>query len=152
MATGAGICVDGELLHDTDFQKSIEEYIASPRGAGDKQRMKSALKIVGNISNRIVGVAVADADGILYQYDKYEISASTKINLWSDQEAVREIFADMHELNQGRSIPRYQIVTEPHVHPNMETRGWCIWPFHSGAVILIRIFRIFFCFLFRWIR
>ena len=134
MATGAGICVDGELLHDTDFQKSIEEYIASPRGAGDKQRMKSALKIAGNISNRIVGVAVADADGILYQYDKYEISAPTKINLWSDQEAVREIFADMHELNQGRSIPRYQIVTEPHVHPNMETRGLVhlAFPFRRG--------------------
>ena len=134
VATGAGICVDGELLHDTDFQKSIEEYIASPRGAGDKQRMKSALKIVGNISNRIVGVAVADADGILYQYDKYEISAPTKINLWSDQEAVREIFADMHELNQGRSIPRYQIVTEPHVHPNVETRGLMhlAFPFRRG--------------------
>ena len=134
VATGAGICVDGELLHDTDFQKSIEEYIASPRGAGDKQRMKSALKIVGNISNRIVGVAVADADGILYQYDKYEISAPTKINLWSDQEAVREIFADMHELNQGRSIPRYQIVTEPHVHPNVETRGLMLlaFPFRRG--------------------
>lgn len=134
VATGAGICVDGELLHDTDFQKSIEEYIASPRGAGDKQRMKSALKIAGNISNRIVGVAVADADGILYQYDKYEISAPTKINLWSDQEAVREIFADMHELNQGRSIPRYQIVTEPHVHPNMETRGLVhlAFPFRRG--------------------
>ena len=113
VATGAGICVDGELLHDTDFQKSIEEYIASPRGAGDKQRMKSALKIAGNVSNRIVGVAVADADGILYQYDKYEISAPTKINLWSDQEAVREIFADMHELNQGRSIPRYHAPAFP---------------------------------------
>ena len=134
VATGAGICVDGELLHDTDFQKSIEEYIASPRGAGDKQRMKSALKIAGNVSNRIVGVAVADADGILYQYDKYEISAPTKINLWSDQEAVREIFADMHELNQGRSIPRYQIVTEPHVHPNVETRGLMhlAFPFRRG--------------------
>lgn len=123
VATGAGLCVDSELLHDTNLQESIEEYIASPRGAGDRQRMKSALKIAGNVSNRIIGVAVADADGILYQYDKYEISAPVKIDIWNDPEAAQTIFAEMHELNQGRTIPRYLIVTEPHVHPNMENRG-----------------------------
>lgn len=134
VATGAGICVDSELLHDTNFQESVEEYIASPRGAGDKQRMKSALKVAGNVSNRIVGVAIADADGILYQYDKYEISAPAKIDLWNDQEMVQKIFADMHALNKGQAIPRYQIVTEPHVHPNMETRGLVhlAFPFRRG--------------------
>ena len=41
----------------------------------------------------------------------------------------------MHELNQGRSIPRYQIVTEPHVASrNMETRGLVhlAFPFRRG--------------------
>lgn len=134
VAIGASMCVDSELLHDTDLRQSIEEYIASPREAGDRQRVKNALKVAGNLSNRIVGVAIADETGILYQFDKYEISMTTKIAIWSDIEEVKRIFESMCAMNYGQTIPRYQIITEPHTHPNMETRGLIhlAFPFRRG--------------------
>lgn len=81
VATGSGLCVDREMLYDTDLRAAIDEYVESPRGAGDNQRIKNALKIAGNVSNRIICVAVADADGILCQNDKIQISSMTRIDI-----------------------------------------------------------------------
>ena len=44
VATGSGLCVDREMLYDTDLRAAIDEYVASPRGAGDNQRIKNALR------------------------------------------------------------------------------------------------------------
>ena len=134
VATGSGLCVDREMLYDTDLRAAIDEYVEGPRGAGDNQRIKNALKIAGNVSNRIICVAVADADGILCQNDKIQISSMTRIDIWDDEEAVRDIFEGMRAMNDGKSIPRYQLVTEPHAHPNVENRGMLhfAFPFRNG--------------------
>lgn len=134
VSIGANICVDTDLMYDTDLRASIEEFAASAGGAEDKQRIKSALKVTGNLSNSIVGVAIADENGILYQYDKYDISGTTKVDLWNDEQKVRDIFSEMRELNAENRIPRYLVVTAPDEHPNVPGKGIVnlAFPFRNG--------------------
>lgn len=131
---GSNICVDVDALTDTNLRGTIDEFAAGDRGAGAKQRMKNALRITGNFSNMIVGVAVADQDGILYQYDKYEVSNNTRIDLWDDQSEAAAIFGRMRELNSGKQIPRYLILSSPHEHPNVSGKGILsiAFPFRNG--------------------
>lgn len=131
---GANICVDRDLMYNTDLRASIEEFAASAGGAEDKQRMKSALKVTGSLSNLIVGVAIADENGILYQYDKYDISGTTKVELWNDEQKVKDIFSEMRELNAKNQIPRYLVVTDPNEHPNVPGKGIVnlAFPFRNG--------------------
>lgn len=131
---GSNICVDADALTDTNLRGTIDEFAAGDRGAGAKQRMKNALRVTGNFSNMIVGVAVANQDGILYQFDKYEVSTTTRVDIWDDQSEAESIFAQMRELNSGKQIPRYLILPSPYEHPNVPGKGILsiAFPFRDG--------------------
>lgn len=64
---GALLSTDGDLVED------IMEFLNGSRDANSRKRIRSSLQTAGRTSNDIVGLALADKNGVLYQYDKNEM-------------------------------------------------------------------------------
>ena len=44
VATGSGLCVDREMLYDTDLRAAIDEYVESPRGGRRQSENQKCFK------------------------------------------------------------------------------------------------------------
>lgn len=115
---GANISVNEDFTDELFSNFSIEQ------GAERNKAMKTTLKTIARTSTQIVGMALADENGILYQYDKNE-RIGDEHNLWGDEqgEDVVEVFNLLKDKNTQNSIPRYEILTQPMIHPNTTDKG-----------------------------
>ncbi len=87
--------------------------------------MKNMLKRAIKVSNSIIGIALASSDGILYQYDRLEMNVAGARTIWDEdsEDVIRETFAKVQEMAVGHAVPRYEIITQPLVHPNDSGQG-----------------------------
>ena len=79
MNIGANISVNEDFTDELFSNFSIEQ------GAERNKAMKTTLKTIARTSTQIVGMALADENGILYQYDKNE-RIGDEHNLWGDEQ------------------------------------------------------------------
>lgn len=116
---GSGLSVDEEIL------SAIQSFVTGDADAQSNKDMSNALKSAARSSSFIVGIAIASEDGILYQYDKNEMRISGAKPIWEEdsKERIKEIFSKIKDRNGKNMIPRYEIVTHPMMHPNMEDLG-----------------------------
>ena len=116
---GSGLSVDEETL------EAVQNFVSNDRDAQTNKTMSNTLKSAARSSSFIVGIAIASEEGILYQYDKNEMRISGSKPIWEDEseDAIKEVFSKIKDQNGKNVIPRYQIVTHPMIHPNMEQVG-----------------------------
>lgn len=109
---GAGICVDEEWVSQIISCTEIEEAQRIQSNLKTESILKNAIRN----SNSMIGVAVADAQGILCQYDKNRTSEMEE-SIW-DKGNVQEVFKEMVWKNSNHEFPRYMMVDLPKTHPN----------------------------------
>ena len=115
---GSGLSVDEETL------EAVQNFVSNDRDAQINKTMSNTLKSAARSSSFIVGIAIASEEGILYQYDKNEMRVSGSKPIWEESEdTIKEVFSKIKNQNEKNVIPRYQIVTHPMIHPNMEQVG-----------------------------
>ena len=115
---GALLSTDGELMED------IMDFLNGSRDVNNRKRIRSSLQTAGRTSNDIVGLALADKEGVIYQYDKNEM-VGTGTPIWGNEEreSVQAVFQNLQEKNISNTIPRYSLVTSPGIHPNTKSKG-----------------------------
>ena len=115
---GALLSTDGDLVED------IMEFLNGSRDANSRKRIRSSLQTAGRTSNDIVGLALADKNGVLYQYDKNEmVGMGTPIWGGEESEIIQVTFKNLQEKSVLDSIPRYSLITRPEIHPNTKNKG-----------------------------
>lgn len=115
---GSGIAVDENLIEE------IEQCLEKESEASKNKRMKNALESAASLSNHIVGMALADSDGVLCQYDKLE-KCGNDDEIWTknSQKEVQAAFQSVKEKSASKSVPRYEIILYPTMHPNDKKSG-----------------------------
>ncbi len=116
---GSGISIDLEV------GRMIESQDTGEISASERKSMKNMLKRAIKVSNSIIGIALASSDGILYQYDRLEMNVAGARTIWDEdsEDVIRETFAKVQEMAVGHAVPRYEIITQPLVHPNDSGQG-----------------------------
>lgn len=116
---GSGLSIDEETL------EAVQNFVSNDRDAQTNKTMSNTLKSAARSSSFIVGIAIASEEGILYQYDKNEMRISGSKPIWEEEseDTIKEVFSKIKDKNGKNVIPRYQIVTHPMIHPNMEQVG-----------------------------
>lgn len=116
--------IGANLSVSESLPRNIMEFLDSKRDVSSYRRIKKSLQLAADTSGIIVGIAVADANGILYQYDKNEMNGGDKA-IWrkTDEEKIKNVFQEIKILSNGGTIPRYKIITQPMVHPNVSEKG-----------------------------
>lgn len=115
---GALLSTDGDLVED------IMEFLNGSRDVNSRKRIRSSLQTAGRMSNDIVGLALADKNGVLYQYDKNEmVGMGTPIWGGEESEIIQVTFKNLQEKSVLDSIPRYSLITRPEIHPNTKNKG-----------------------------
>lgn len=116
---GSGISIDLEV------GRMIESQETGEIGASERKSMKNMLKRAIKVSNSIIGIAFASSDGILYQYDRLEMNVAGARSIWDEdsEDVIKETFAKVQEMAVGHAVPRYEIITQPLVHPNDSGQG-----------------------------
>ena len=115
---GSGIAVDENLIEE------IEQCLEKESEASKNKRMKNALESAASLSNHIVGMALADSDGVLCQYDKLE-KCGNDDEIWTknSQKEVQAAFQSVKEKSASKSVPRYETILYPTMHPNDKKSG-----------------------------
>lgn len=115
---GSGISVNEKFLQK--LLGNLEEEQPVNRNRGLKETLQSEARNY----NSIVGMSVADKDGILYQFDKIE-KVGTGETIWQeeDTERLQEVFEELKYSSSLNYIPRYRILTYPSIHPNDGKKG-----------------------------
>lgn len=113
---GASIAVDEQLIEE------IDACMTEENDASRNKKLNYALKSAASLSNHIVGVALADENGVLYQYDKVEKGTT---NIWaeSSEKEVQSAFQRLKDKSSQNAVPRYGIILYPALHPNDRKSG-----------------------------
>ncbi len=116
---GSGISVDLEV---GQMMESIEDGGIT---ASERKSMKDTLKRTIKVSNSITGIALASEYGVLFQYDRLEMNIAGARDVWDaeSEEVIRDTFSKVREMAAGHAVPRYEIITQPLVHPNDNGKG-----------------------------
>lgn len=117
------IDIGANISIDTDFNQRIFESLQIEEEAQKNRNMKAALQAAARTSAYIAGVALADEEGILYQFVKNETNNSGEIWQVENEEQIQAAFENLRDINMQNSVPRYIIITEPNKHPNISNRG-----------------------------
>ncbi len=117
------IDIGANISIDTDFNQRIFESLQIEEEAQKNRNMKAALQAAARTSAYIAGVALADEEGILYQFVKNETNNSGEIWQEENEEQIQAAFENLRDINMQNSVPRYIIITEPNKHPNISNRG-----------------------------
>ena len=115
---GSGISIDNELM-------SVIGNLEKNEDAYNKKILNNTLKAKARTSTSIAGIALASQEGVIYQYDKNEITLAGAVTIWNDenQKEIQSTFEDLKEKSSSALLPRYDIVTQPIVHPNQKNVG-----------------------------
>lgn len=115
---GSAISIDNDIMN-------VIPYLENSPDAYNNKILNDALKAKARTSTSIAGMALASADGVVYQYDKNDIKSTGSVPIWNkeSQEEIQNAFQDLKERSKSALLPRYDIVTQPIVHPNMENVG-----------------------------
>ena len=118
---GSGISID------LDIGRMISDGIGEDGGisASERKSMKDTMKRAVKVSNFITGIAFASEDGVIIQYDRLEMNVSGARDVWDEEseDVIRETYSKVREMAAGHTIPRYEIITQPLVHPNDGSKG-----------------------------
>ena len=115
---GSGISIDNELMNVIgNLEKNEDAY--------NKKILNNTLKAKARTSTSIAGIALASQEGVIYQYDKNEITLAGAVTIWNEenQKEIQSTFEDLKEKSSSALLPRYDIVTQPIVHPNQKNVG-----------------------------
>ena len=115
---GSGISIDNELMNVIgNLEKNEDAY--------NKKILNNTLKAKARTSTSIDGIALASQEGVIYQYDKNEITLAGAVTIWNEenQKEIQSTFEDLKEKSSSALLPRYDIVTQPIVHPNQKNVG-----------------------------
>lgn len=115
---GASLAVSEHLPED------IGEFLNDEKDATAYKKIKNSFKTAGEASTYIVGIAAADPNGIIYQYDKNEMVGNGKV-IWEEEEDenIKSIFNEIKTMGEDGKIPRYKVITQPAIHPNVSKEG-----------------------------
>ncbi len=115
---GSGISIDNELM-------SVIGNLEKNEDAYNKKILNNTLKAKARTSTSIAGIALASQEGVIYQYDKNEITLAGAVTIWNEenQKEIQSTFEDLKEKSSSALLPRYDIVTQPIVHPNQKNVG-----------------------------
>ncbi len=115
---GSGISIDSELM-------SVIGNLEKNEDAYNKKILNNTLKAKARTSTSIAGIALASQEGVIYQYDKNEITLAGAVTIWNEenQKEIQSTFEDLKEKSSSALLPRYDIVTQPIVHPNQKNVG-----------------------------
>lgn len=115
---GSGISVNEKFLQRLSENLEEEQNVSKNKG------LKETLRSEARNYNSIVGMAVADRNGILYQFDKIE-KVGTGEPIWAESEndRLQDVFEELRHSSSMNRIPRYRILTCPAIHPNDEKKG-----------------------------
>lgn len=118
------INIGANISIDDDFNQGIFDRLRIEMEAQRNRDMKALLQTESSASRYIAGIALADENGVLYQFDKNETDSIDK-EIWKeeDNEQIQTVFAELKEKNIQNSVPRYSIITYPNTHPNVLNRG-----------------------------
>ena len=97
-----GICCDADL------RAAIDEYVEESAQGGDNQRIKNAAKMAEMYRTGSSAWQWPMRTESCTRMTRFQISSMTRIDIWDDEEAVRDILR-MRAMNDGKSIPRYQL-------------------------------------------
>lgn len=115
---GSGISIDNELMGViANLEKNEDAY--------NKKILNNTLKAKSRTSASIAGIALASQEGVIYQYDKNEITLAGSVTIWNEenQKEIQSTFEDLKEKSSSALLPRYDIITQPIVHPNLKNVG-----------------------------
>ena len=115
---GSGISIDNELM-------SVIGNLEKNEDAYNKKILNNTLKAKARTATSIAGIALASQEGVIYQYDKNEITLAGAVTIWNEenQKEIQSTFEDLKEKSSSALLPRYDIVTQPIVHPNQKNVG-----------------------------
>lgn len=118
---GSGISID------LDIGRMISDGIGEDGeiSASERKSMKDTMKRAVKVSNFITGIALVSEDGVIIQYDRLEMNVSGARDVWDEEseDVIRETYYKVREMAAGHTIPRYEIITQPLVHPNDGSKG-----------------------------
>lgn len=118
---GSGISIDLEV------EQMIENGIGKEGeiSASERKSVKDTLRRAIKVSNSIAGIALISEDGVLFQYDRIEMNVSGAREIWDEEseDIIEETFFKVQEMAAGHAVPRYEIITQPLVHPNDKSKG-----------------------------
>lgn len=115
---GSALSVDDGLVKD------IFTFLNGNKDANGYKRIRGSLQTKSRTSTNIVGIALADRNEVVYQYDKNE-KVGTGEPIWDSEQSenIQNIFSELREKNTMNTIPRYIIITSPGSHPNAQNKG-----------------------------
>lgn len=118
------INIGANISIDEDFNQGIFDRLRIEMEAQKNRDIKSLLQTESRVSSYIAGIALADENGVLYQFDKNETDDLNK-EIWKEEndEEIQTVFAELREKNMQNSVPKYSIITYPNTHPNVLNRG-----------------------------
>lgn len=118
---GSGISIDLEI------GQMIENGIGKDGeiSASERKSVKDTLRRAIKVSNSIAGIALVSEDGVLFQYDRMQMDVPGAREIWDEESAdiIEETFFKVREMAAGHAVPRYEIITQPLVHPNDKSKG-----------------------------
>ena len=118
---GSGISIDLEV------EQMIENGIGKEGeiSASERKSVKDTLRRAIKVSNSIAGIALISEEGVLFQYDRIEMNVSGAREIWDEEseDIIEETFFKVQEMAAGHAVPRYEIITQPLVHPNDKSKG-----------------------------
>ncbi len=118
---GSGISIDHEIGQMIENGIGREGEIS----ASERKSVKDTLRRAIKVSNSIAGIALISKDGVLFQYDRIEMNISGAREIWDEEseDIIGETFCKVQEMAAGHAVPRYEIITQPFVHPNDKSKG-----------------------------
>lgn len=118
---GSGISIDLEV------EQMIENGIGKEGeiSASERKSVKDTLRRAIKVSNSIAGIALISEDGVLFQYDRIGTNISGAREIWDEESEniIEKTFLKVQEMAAGHAVPRYEIITQPLVHPNDKSKG-----------------------------
>jgi|GEM_PF-421057 len=116
---GSGISIDLDVGR---IAESSEDGVIT---VSERKSINDMLKSTIKVSNSIVGIALASEEGVLFQYDRLGMSIAGARDIWDEEseDVIRETFSKVQEMAAGHAVPRYEIITQPLVHPNDSSKG-----------------------------
>lgn len=118
---GSGISVDMEV------GQVIEDKVGDDReiSASERKSINDILRSAVKVSNSIMGIALVSEDGVLHQYDRIATNITGSRDIWGEEseDVLAETFGKVQEMAVGHAVPRYEIITQPLLHPNDNSKG-----------------------------
>lgn len=120
------IRVGSEIAVNENNPGMINKFITEKDNyVSNKKDLKEMLATYARYSQSISAISIASKEGLLFQYERNEISIKTK-DIWNEDnnEDLIRTFYQVYELSNSSLLPRYAVMTEPKVHPDMSSEGF----------------------------